>query len=192
MHNAHDMGCLCSCKCLYMLSETLMHALHSGCYSPSPLKEISSRNFGLLTISYKILGKPPLGNPRSPRWHLCHYDDSTQLCRFLPPSSWSLTPWCLLYSLVSLRTPGLPLSWYLGVWSFVQVLLDTFLIGTRGIPKRLNLTLQATVLSVFLPWGVTPTSEFVCVCLPFRMVMQDVHESLSWFEQVLTVLKYQI
>jgi len=52
------------------------------CYSPSPLREILSRDFGLLTISYEILGKLFLGNPQIPRWHLYPRDDSIPPCLF--------------------------------------------------------------------------------------------------------------
>jgi len=87
----------------------------SACLTPRvlqsfPLKEISSRDFELLTNSYEILGKLLLDNPWFRRWHLYHHDDSTQLYRFLPLCSWLLVPWYLLYSLVALCTLGLPLS----------------------------------------------------------------------------------
>jgi len=49
---------------------------------PFPLREISSRDFELLTICYEILGKLFLGIPRFPRWRLYHRDDSTPPCRF--------------------------------------------------------------------------------------------------------------
>jgi len=49
---------------------------------PFPLREISFRDFELLTISYEILDKLFLGNPLSPRWRLYHRDDSTPPCRF--------------------------------------------------------------------------------------------------------------
>ena len=62
---------------------------------PFPLNEISSRDFELLIISYEILGKLLLGNPLSPRWHLCHLDDSTQLCKFSKLYFWLLAPYTL-------------------------------------------------------------------------------------------------
>ena len=40
----------------------------------------------------------------------------------------------------------------------------------------------ARQLSVFSPWGVTPTSKFVCV-LPFPDGDAKRHKDLSWFEQ---------
>jgi len=40
----------------------------------------------------------------------------------------------------------------------------------------------ARQLSVFSPWGVTPTTKFVC-CFPFPDGDAKRHKNLSWFGQ---------
>ena len=139
---------LCSCyawgKMLMSEFMRLSACLTPRVLQPFPLREISSRDFGLLTISYEILDKLFLSNPLFPRWHPYHHDDSTPPCMFEQLCFGLLVPWYPQFPLAALYIPSPLLSWFLEVRFFAPAPSNISVVATHGRPERLSSSPQVT------------------------------------------------